>query len=136
MKYFWLSLGFVALGLGILGIPLPILPTTPFFLLAVYSFSKSSDRFHQWFIKTKMYRDYVDSYKRNRPLTIAKKAEIVGSITLVLVASFYFVDNLYLRIMLSSIFVGHIIYFFGFIKTKTRDGVKQPFFSRILKRTQ
>jgi len=118
MHIFWTTLGVIALGLGILGIPLPLLPTTPFFLLAVFCFSKGSDRFHKWFISTKMYKDYIESYRPNQPLALKKKLEIVLSVTLVLAVSFYFVKEWYLKAMLASIFVGHLIYFFGIIKTK------------------
>lgn len=53
MRILFLSLGFLSLLLGIIGIFLPLLPTTPFALLAAYFFSKSSIRLHQWLISQK-----------------------------------------------------------------------------------
>ena len=50
VRSLWAIGGFIALGLGILGIPLPLLPTTPFLLLAAFCFSRSSERLHDWLV--------------------------------------------------------------------------------------
>ncbi|MCO5260730.1 MAG: YbaN family protein [Crocinitomicaceae bacterium] len=121
MKYFWIALGFLCVGLGIVGIALPLIPTTPFFLLAVFSFSKGSDKFYNWFKSTKMYKDYIESYRPGRPIKLSKKIEILTSVLIVLAASFYFVEKTYLKVILVSIFILHLVYFSVFIKTQKRD---------------
>ena len=60
----YLSLGMVSLGLGILGIPLPILPTTLFLLLAIACFTRSSKRFEKWLYNTKLMSPIFE--KQNR----------------------------------------------------------------------
>ena len=54
LKYVYMTVGFISLGLGIIGIPLPILPTTPFLLLAMACFAKSSQLFENWLHWTKL----------------------------------------------------------------------------------
>ncbi len=50
MRYLWATLGLICVGLGLIGILLPLLPTVPFMLLAAFFFSKSSERLHHWLI--------------------------------------------------------------------------------------
>lgn len=49
LRIFWIVLGFICLGLGTLGVVLPILPTVPFYMATVFCFAKSSRKLHDWF---------------------------------------------------------------------------------------
>ncbi len=59
----WIVAGFVALGLGIVGIPLPILPTTPLVLLAAFCFSKGSPRLHDWLRAHPRFGPMIDDWR-------------------------------------------------------------------------
>lgn len=72
-KMFYICLGSISLLLGIIGIALPILPTTPLILLSCYCYSKSSERFHNWLISTEIYKKYGKDFIENRQLTLKRK---------------------------------------------------------------
>ena len=73
MRLVYLTIGFVSLGLGIIGIPLPILPTTPFLLLSMACFAKSSKRFETWLYQTKLYQTYVADYRETKSIAKERK---------------------------------------------------------------
>ena len=77
---FCVGLAFVCLGLGVLGIVLPILPTTPLFIAAACLFAKGSKKFHHWFLNTKLYKNYIESAVMTG--TMEKKAKRHMMITL------------------------------------------------------
>mgnify|MGYP001309153160 FL=1 len=68
MKMILLICGFLALGLGVLGIFLPVLPTTPFLLLALACFGRSSDRLYDWIVRHKTLGQYINHYRSGRGL--------------------------------------------------------------------
>lgn len=117
MKYIFIFLGFLFLGIGIVGIYLPLLPATPFLLLATACFAKGSEKFHKWFTSTKIYKNNIEPIKDNKGLTIKKKIKILAMITFFIAISFYFVKISHARICLIVVLIFHYIYFFFKVKT-------------------
>ena len=74
------GVAFVCIGLGVLGIILPILPTTPLFIAAACLFAKGSKKFHKWFLNTTLYKTYIESAVKNK--TMERKAKRHMMITL------------------------------------------------------
>lgn len=70
----WLTVGCLALLLGIAGLVLPILPTTPFVLLAAYGFSRSSARFHHWLLRHPFFGKLIQDWQREGAISQAAKA--------------------------------------------------------------
>ncbi|MDF1668073.1 MAG: YbaN family protein [Roseovarius sp.] len=62
MQILWLIIGFASLGLGILGIALPLLPTVPFILLAAFCFARSSERLHAWLLSHPMFGPMIEDW--------------------------------------------------------------------------
>jgi uncharacterized protein len=70
----------VAVGLGIIGIFLPLLPTTPFLLLAAACFIRSSDRLYQWLIRNRWFGSYIRNYQEHRAIPL--RAKVIALILL------------------------------------------------------
>ena len=65
--------GTVCVGLGVLGMILPLLPTTVFLLLAAYCYSRSSERFHNWLITNRWCGQYIQNYRSGRGISLSQK---------------------------------------------------------------
>ena len=65
----YIAAGFVCVVLGIAGIPLPLLPTTPFLLLAAFCFARGSERWHQWLMTHPTLSPYILAFQGKRGLT-------------------------------------------------------------------
>lgn len=72
-----LACAWVSFGLGVLGVFVPLLPTTPFILLATFLFSKSSTRWHTWVKSTRVYKNYVEAFFEAGGIPPATKARIL-----------------------------------------------------------
>lgn len=81
-RLFFLVLGCVCLGLGCIGVVLPVLPTVPFFLVTVFCFAKSSQRLHSWFVGTRLYQKHLDSFVKKKGMTVQTKVGIMVPVTL------------------------------------------------------
>lgn len=116
----FLIIGCLSLALGCVGIVLPILPTVPFFLLTVFCFANSSQKLHDWFIGTQMYKKHLESFVQKKGMTVRTKATILTSVTALMAVGFV----LMLRkgiivpcIILAVVWVCHLVYFLFGVKT-------------------
>lgn len=117
MKILYLSLGITAVSLGVVGIVLPILPTTPFLLLATVMFSKSSDKLNNRFRNSKLYRKYLEDFIEKRTMSKKRKWTLLISVDLILLISFITITNIYLRVTLVVVLILKHWYFYKFVKT-------------------
>ncbi len=79
-------LGFIFVGLGILGAFLPLLPTTPFLLLAAACFARSSKKFYNWLLNHKVFGAYIKNYREHKAITL--RGKIVSLVVMWLVMGY------------------------------------------------
>lgn len=95
-----LSLGWLAIVLGTLGIVLPLLPTTPFVLLAAWCFARSSPRFHDWLLWKSPFGRYIRHWQQHRAMPPGAKMRAMLLIVITFSVSIYLVNLLWVRILL------------------------------------
>lgn len=125
VKILFITGGFIALGLGILGIILPLLPTTPLLLLASFCFVKGSDRFARWFKATKIYQRHLESFVKERAMTLKQKLTILLTADVMIAIPFILLNSMMVRVILLLVVCYKYYYFFTKIKTKVSAPVKQ-----------
>lgn len=119
-RLFFLVLGCVCLGLGCIGVVLPILPTVPFFLVTVFCFAKSSQRLHSWFVGTRLYQKHLDSFVKKKGMTVQTKVGIMVPVTLLMGVGIFMMLRggiVIPSIILAIVWVCHVIYFVFGVKT-------------------
>lgn len=105
-KYFYIFAGSGSLVLGMLGIFIPLLPTTPFLLLASYCFLRSSKKLYGWLMKHRIFGEYLYNYITYRAVNKHTKISALIFLWITLGISFYAVPILYVRIILLVVGTG------------------------------
>lgn len=117
MKVLYFLVGMMATALGAVGVILPVLPTTPFLLLAAFCFAKSSQRMNDWFISTSLYKNHLDSFVKHRAMTLKTKVILLSFASTMLLLAMVFMNNLYLRLFIVCLIAFKYYYFVCRIET-------------------
>ena len=95
------------MGLGIIGIFMPVLPTTPFLLLAAACYARSSKKFYNWLLTNKWFGNYIRNYLQGKGIPIQVKILAITLLWLTIVLSVIFaVHSLFIRLLLILIAIG------------------------------
>ncbi len=117
-KILLVIVGCTGVALGALGVVLPILPTVPFLLLAAFCFARSSERLHNWFTGTKLYKNNLESYVKGKGMTRKTKVKIMVTVTVLMTIGFIMMDQVPVgRVVLACVWLFHILYFVFGVKT-------------------
>ena len=117
MRYIYLMIGMISFGLGFIGIVLPILPTTPFLLLAGFCFARSSKRVHNCFVSTKAYQRHLEPFVQKRAMTLKTKICILSLASFMLAFPLFLTDLWWLRVFIIGLYIFKYYYFLFKIKT-------------------
>jgi uncharacterized protein len=110
LKYLLVSAGTFFLGLGIIGIFLPILPTTPFLLLAAACYARSSKRFYDWLMNNKWFGSYIKNYQEGNGVPLKVKILTISVLWITILLSVFIVQILWVKILLILIAFGVTIH--------------------------
>ena len=101
MKFFYILIGTISLGLGIIGLILPVLPTTPFILLSSWCYYRGSERFHDWLINHPYLGKIVKEYSDNEGIPRDTKVKAIGLTWIVVSLTAIFVlESMFMRALI------------------------------------
>lgn len=110
MRFALLGAGFTCVGLGVLGVFLPVLPTTPFMLLAAACFARSSPRFHAWLLNHRLFGPLIREWQEHRSIPKRTKYYAIGMMVLTLGSSIAFgLQDTRARVALGLLGVGLVV---------------------------
>lgn len=116
-KYMYVTAGIISVILGSIGVILPVLPTTPFLLLASFCFAKGSKRFENWFKSTKLYKKHLESFVNNRAMTLKQKWTLLLFADFMMMFPLIILDSLIVKGIIVIVIICKYYYFFTQIET-------------------
>ncbi|CAN5192733.1 YbaN family protein [soil metagenome] len=122
-KALLIFLGTLFVALGVLGMFLPLLPTTVFLLMAAYCYSHSSERFHTWLLNNRLCGSYIRNYKTGKGISIRQKVSTIAMLWASIGFSMWIIGGgFWLTLLLGGIAVGvtiHILWLKSFRAEET-----------------
>lgn len=111
IRIFYLIVGFISLVLGTIGIIIPVLPTVPFYLLTAFCFVRGSERFANWFLNSKLYKNHVGNFAKYRVMTIYGEMILLVFVSALLMTSLWFINKLPMTIVFCVLIACKYAYF-------------------------
>lgn len=120
-KFIYIVIGVISVIIGTIGIIMPILPTTPFYLLASFCFARGSEKFDKWFKGTKLYKNHLEGFVESRAMTLKQKISLLAFADFMLLFPLIILEHMYLRIFIIILIGCKYYYFIYKIKTIKPD---------------
>lgn len=120
-KVGYLTLAAISFAVGVIGIFLPILPTTPLLLLTSFCLLKSSDKLNEKFMKTKIYEKYVKSFQEKGGMTLKAKLCLTIPVSLLLLFMFITINNNIMRMIIVIMWLTKVAVFTKMKTIKIED---------------
>jgi uncharacterized membrane protein YbaN (DUF454 family) len=110
-KVIFVLAGTISLGLGAVGVFLPILPTTPFLLLSAACYYKGSERMHRWLLSNRLFGSYVRNYKEGKGISLTGKILTLSLLWITIcLSAFYVMNNYAVQIVLFAVAIAVTIH--------------------------
>lgn len=119
MRYFYITLGCIFTALGMLGIFIPIMPTTPFLLLSAALFLKSSDKLYSWLLNQRLLGPYLRNFMEKRAIPLHAKIISITLLWTTLIYCSILFHAAWLRIIFAATAIGVTLYIVSFKTLKT-----------------
>lgn len=113
----YIVIGAVALVLGTIGVIIPVLPTTPFLLIASFCFVKGSKKIDRWFRGSKIYKKHLENFVEKKAMTLKQKISILLVADMMIAIPIVLVDNTIMRVSLVLVMLVKAYYFIFKIQT-------------------
>ena len=120
-KQLYITFGFLAVALAIVGVFIPGLPTVPFLLVALFCFERSSKKYHDMIINNKYFGPVLQDYYSGKGLTLSVKIKAILFLSCGMIFSIYKIQNLHARIALAIVWLGVAIHIILLKTKKTKN---------------
>jgi uncharacterized protein len=118
MKVVFISLGWIFAAVGIVGAFVPVLPTTPFLLLAAFFFARGSEKFHDRLTNSAFYKKHVESTISDGQMPVKTKVRIVATTYTMLIIPLFLIENIIVKAIIVVCMIIILLTFTILIKNK------------------
>lgn len=117
-KMLYLLIGSFGLVIGGIAAFVPLLPSFPFLLIATLCFGRSSKRVYRWFVRSKLYRENLESFLQKKGMTMSAKRNLIMTVSITMAIGFVMMKGMWLgQIILAIVWGCHIVYFIYGVET-------------------